>query len=103
MSWRYQPVVVTEGEETWITLAELYFDEADRLCAWQMKPINTPMGDTVEELTDDLVHMLCAARRWVPVPFEALAVGMVFERVKDDVDRALASVDEPVEAGTDGR
>lgn len=82
MTWRYQPVWREADGERVYSLCEVYFDEADRLKAWTESPAITPHGETQDELCDDLERMWIDARRWKPVAFEDLKVGMTFEASK---------------------
>lgn len=89
-TWRYQPVYVEETVsapephvERTMSLCEVYLDESGRLTGWTENRAMAPQGETVDELVGDLTRMLSDANRWEPVPYDALEVGMTFERRLD--------------------
>lgn len=85
MLLRYQPVIVTDApphSEKYLSLCEVYFDGGDCLRAWS-KPCLWPCGNDVSELQGELVRMLVDSYSWVPVPYEELHTGMMFERALD--------------------
>lgn len=89
--WRYQPVITTPGDPI-VTLCEVFLDAEDRLLHWTEEPAMIPQGETVEELSRDLVWMLAATWKWVPVYFSSLRVGMTFEGTGVDVEPMIAAM-----------
>ncbi len=77
-TWRYQPVLVRQGEESYLSLCEVYLDAEGRLSAWT-GPGMSPQGNDAEDLEGDLANMLAETRRWAAVPRDELKVGMAFE------------------------
>lgn len=93
MSWRYQPVIVSYGKTIWLSLCEVHIDESDKLVAWTENPAMTPYGDDIRDLTQELSCMLTDALCWRPVPFEALSIGMEFEKLVSMEDRKAIADD----------
>lgn len=81
MGWRYQPVWVDHQGEKVHSLCEVYFDKAGKLERWTESPAMIPQGAAdVQELRNDLTHMLVDSYKWKPVDFTKMKVGMTFER-----------------------
>lgn len=79
--WRYQPVYVIEGDERTHMLCEVHLDGRRRLVRWTEHPSMAPQGETMDELSKDICHMLLDAFCWEPIEFRALTVGMEFKRI----------------------
>lgn len=88
--WRYQPVSRGEGDDTFITLCECYFDGDNRLTSWTENPSMHPGGNDPAELIGDLSNMMLDAEVYAPVPFESLKVGMIFDFAPPSVALKIA-------------
>lgn len=78
--WRYQPVIVKEADgEDIIFLVEIHLTGDDKLRMWGESKPAYPLGETVEEISRDIVHMYVSSVRWKPVRYDELCVGMTFE------------------------
>lgn len=86
--WRYQPVVVTSAGtgEPIFSLCEVYLAEDGTLARWTEEPAMIPQGETIEELSNDLAHMVGDTCKWRPVLFSKLHVGMRFESTGVNVE-----------------
>lgn len=86
MSWHYQPVwgedQIGEHVDRWYALCEVYLDEADQLKHWTADPAMEAIGADLDELCSTLAMMTSDAKRWKPVRFADLEVGMVLEQVE---------------------
>jgi|GEM_PF-3240462 len=85
--WRYQTVYFEHRTcNNEITrehsLCEVYLDKDGKLDKWIASRFISPMGESVEELLDDLQFMLNNAIKWEPVEFESMHVGMTFKEKK---------------------
>jgi len=89
VTWRYQPVWIGEPNDRAVTLCEVYLDSEDKLEAWTARPSMHPQGETVDELIADLRHMLDDARKWQPITFVCLRVGMTFERTDNEAVKEM--------------
>lgn len=88
MPWRYQPVYTEDADgERVYSLCELYFDDAGNFTKWTANDAVPPGGDDFESLTADLTRMLVDAYSWVPVRFDAIQVGFVFQKRVSQEDR----------------
>lgn len=91
--WRYQAVTMADPDPICF-LIEAYFDGDGKLIRWTDRIGECwAAGQDVEELSRDLVHMLAAAWKWKPVPFDDLRVGMTFEGTGVDVEDMIAAMD----------
>ena len=83
MSWRYQPVWLTEeatDNTPYYMLCRVHLDEDGRLRRWT-DPCAYPSGDTeIGSLTQDICRMLVDAYSWEPVKAEEMRTGMVFKK-----------------------
>jgi hypothetical protein len=60
MSWNYRVVVENKGtEEEWWSIREVYYNDNDDICAMSEDGAG-PIGDGLEELTVDILHMVNA-------------------------------------------
>ena len=83
MSWRYQPVWIMSHDEKLHILIEVFFDNGGTMEAWSLYEENRryePMGETQEELIEDLEIKLKDAKKWKAVEYEKMEVGMKFEK-----------------------
>ncbi len=83
MKWRYQPVWADfQGERTY-SLVEVYLDDDGKLDCWTAEPaVEVALGNDQEDLIAELTHMAEDARKWKPVDWADLKVGMTFERAQ---------------------
>lgn len=79
--WRYQAVYEDDEAGRQFSFCEVWIDADDKLESWAETAGNVPCGETLEELTRDLVRMYVDASRWEPVAFDALHVGMSFQKL----------------------
>jgi hypothetical protein len=90
MSWHYLPVYrdFPGRSERVYTICTIFLDDANLVRSWTIDPAMHPQGcgDLDDnpagghtELISDLEKMLRDARRWKPVAFDALKVGMKLE------------------------
>lgn len=85
--WRYQAVFIeretAENEKALeYSICEVYLDKDEKLEMWTENYQISPHGDTVDELLGDLQYMIDDARKWKPVNFNSLQVGMTFEKAE---------------------
>ena len=85
--WRYQAVYIehdtADKEKTAdFSICEVYLDKDGKLEMWTESHKMSPHGETLEELAEDLQFMTDDVRKWKPVPFNSLQVGMNFERAE---------------------
>jgi len=97
--WRYQTVYIEhgtgDGEITReYSLCEVYLDKNGKLDKWTESRSMSPMGESVEELIDDLQFMLNDAAKWKSVEFESMKVGMTFTK--------NTQFENPLRSGVDG-
>ena len=83
MAWRYQPVFKDEAGERAFGLVEVYFNDDKTLKGW-LTDLIRPIGNDLNDLRGELVHMLVDAHRWVPVDYDSLHAGMTFEYAMTD-------------------
>lgn len=95
--WRYQPVYADEPLGRVYSLCECHFDKDGLLEAWTEEPAMVPQGETIEELSGDLARMMVDTRRWEPVAFSDLKVGMKFKPVLVDVTALMEELDQIVD------
>ena len=82
MMWRYQTVFKKTDEETFkFSLCEVYLDDDGKLEYWTENAEMTPCGETYDELLGDTKYMFEDAKKWLPVEFDKMEVGMTFEQV----------------------
>jgi len=79
-SWRYQVVYIQNNESFEYSICEVYLDEFDKLEAWTNNFTISPYGDSHQELIGDLQIMLEDVKKWKPVNFNELKVGMTFQK-----------------------
>jgi len=84
-AWRYQAVYVErdngDNKKTKeFSICEIYLDTNGHLETWTESHKMTPYGESLDELLSDLEMMMEDVRNWKPVQFDALEVGMGFER-----------------------
>lgn len=84
--WRYQPVYSDDPSGRSYFLIEVHFpDSSDELGGWtdmEGAPApHGPMGNSIEDLTGEIARMLVDAFRWVPVEYDKLKTGMIFQRL----------------------
>ena len=97
MSWRYQAVWREDEGERFYSVAEVYFDEDGRLTAWTEDPLIAPGGESPGDLIWSVQAMATDCWNWKPVAFEALQVGMIFERNRprdelwEEIGRVIAA------------
>ena len=83
--WRYQAVYneydtdETEKSSEY-SVCEVYLDKDGKLTAWTEDNQMSPYGETLDELLGDLQYMIDDVRKWKPVPFASLKIGMTFEQ-----------------------
>jgi hypothetical protein len=83
--WRYQAVYIErdadENEKILeFSICEVYLDKDGKLKMWTESHRMSPYGETIDELIGDLQFMIDDVRKWQPVPFNSMQVGMDFER-----------------------
>ncbi len=86
MTWRYQPVWIRDQGEKLFVLIEVFFSKKGKLKSWtkyEPKRGYEPMGTTIEELREELELKLSDARRWEPVQYDKMQVGMEFRKLRD--------------------
>lgn len=94
MPWRYQPVIV---QENCFVICECHFDDDGKLMSWTDGGIHPSGEDDISELTSDICMMLTDAYSYVPVKYEDLKVGMIFDKkVTMEQRRALAKFVETI-------
>lgn len=104
MSWRYQPVIIGEGEDAVVVLCEVYFDKNGKLEMWTQEPRMSPQGSDVLELSGDLMRMYVDTLSWFPEPFDNLHIGMTFTPAVTMEDRnALADAFAEIGGGMDAK
>ena len=83
MTWRYQAVYLERdmGEKEY-SICEIYLDKNGKLEAWTENHQMSPYGFTLKELRGDLRIMMKDVRKWKPVDFNSLQIGMTFKRRK---------------------
>jgi len=80
MTWHYQPVYVESDGERAYSLCEVYLDDDGLLDSWTASRNIAAHGtDSADALLADLERMIHDVRRWEPVEFDTLTVGMRFE------------------------
>lgn len=79
--WRYQAVCEDDDAGRQFSFCKIWLDADDKLESWTETAGNVPCGETLEQLTCDLVRMYVDACRWEPVLFKSLHVGMTFEKL----------------------
>lgn len=77
-TWHYLPVYIEHEGERFYTLCKVHLRNG-KLWAWTENREIAPGGDSPEDLAGSLNRMLNDLRRWKPVRFEDLKVGMVLE------------------------
>ena len=87
MSWHYLPVYVEANGERAYSLCEVYLDDDGLLDSWTASREIAAHGTDPSKLAADLELMARDVRRWEPVAFDALSVGMRFEPVGVAADR----------------
>ena len=87
--WRYQPVFQENAGGKAVSLCEIIVNEDGSLKTWTVDPAMAPMGETLEELTNDLARMLADAYKWRPVKFDSLHAGMTFQKTGVHVENML--------------
>lgn len=87
MPWRYQPVYTEDEMGRSYSLCEVYFDDAGSLTKWTVNPAIEPRGEDMESLTADLSRMLVDAYSWMPIRFEDIRAGVVFQKRVSQEDR----------------
>jgi hypothetical protein len=80
MPWRYQPVYTEDEGGRSYSICEVYFDEAGNLTQWTVNPAIEPRGEDWESLSEDLVRMLVDTYSWMPIRFEDIKAGVVFQK-----------------------
>ena len=86
-SWRYQAVYIERDigkNEKYLeySICEVYLDKDGKLEMWTEDHKMSPYGNTLKELKGDLKFMLDDVRKWKPVDFNSLQVGITFKRKK---------------------
>jgi hypothetical protein len=59
MHWNYRVILHDEGQEPFVALHEVFYNEAGQPDGWSADPIHV-QGDDLTELRDDLIHQLLA-------------------------------------------
>ena len=60
MSWNHRVVVELKGtEEEWWSIREVYYNDAGDICAMTEDSVGG-VGDSIEDLTSELLHMINA-------------------------------------------
>jgi len=60
MSWNHRVVVEGKGtEEEWWSIREVYYNDAGDICAMTEDSVGG-VGDSIEDLTSELLHMINA-------------------------------------------
>lgn len=80
MSWRYQLVYRDSLRERCYSLCEVYLDDQGTLRTWTESCEMHAQGETPAEFRSDLFRMYIDSWRWKAVAFDALIVGMIFDR-----------------------
>jgi len=68
-------------------LIEVFFDDAGKMHSWTLHEKERryePMGETQDELIEDLELKLRDAKKWKAVEYDKIEIGMKFERTGDD-------------------
>lgn len=81
MSWHYLPVYSGKGLDKAFSLCEVYLDKNQRLKSWTAKSAIAPIGNDVGDLAGALNLMAKDVKRWKPVKFDTLKVGMKFREI----------------------
>ena len=76
--WRYQAVYEDDAVGRQFSFCEVWIDENGQLEGWTEKAGMVPCGETLDDLTNDLVRMYVNACRWGAVAFSEMRVGMPF-------------------------
>ena len=83
--WRYQSVFDENDGERWYSVCEVYLDAAGNLEGWTEHSSIAAGGNTLDELEGDLEQMITDVRRWEPVAFDSLYVGMTFKSADEGI------------------
>lgn len=80
-AWRYQPVWRDGPDVRVYSICEIHLDENDRLESWTETAEVWPGGESKHALLLDLMRMYIHCARWEAIPFNALRVGMLFDKL----------------------
>ncbi|MDR2598860.1 MAG: hypothetical protein LBC73_01125 [Oscillospiraceae bacterium] len=83
--WRYQAVYIEhisdKNEKTReYSICEVYLNKKEKLYAWTESIAMYPHGESFSELCGDLKFMYDDTKKWKPVAFNSLCVGMKFKK-----------------------
>lgn len=93
MGWRYHPVFVDGKSGRGFGLCEVHFDDEGRVKSWTAEPFMAPLGDDIDDLSAEIMHMIIATFSWEPVNHANLRVGMVLKHRISMIQReALAKM-----------
>lgn len=90
--WHYQPVFIVVKDEIVFSVCECHFDADDRLVSWTESPAMIPLGESMDELTTDLIQMLADCYKWEPVSFYDMTVGMRIKRTGANIEGMIAAM-----------